>query len=177
MVCIGSVVRGCAVNTRCVIAGLSVSTVASHVLGALKYHVHWGSTEPALAITVYSPSATINESDWATMSVKPAGGAKPTRPFVIETACASAPAPTAIAPGSATVLDEPAPTAERCAPSAWAVTAPTPLYAVSCTPPSRTGTEVSACTASTWPGPVMGSGKPCTFVATYVAIEIPPDVT
>src|SRR5438445_2581912 len=162
----GNVVLGWTVKTRCGRAGLSANTVASHVLGELKYQVHWGSTVPALAWTVYSPSITSNESDPMPMSVNPGGGVNPVRPFVIVTACASAPAPSVIAPGSAVVIDEPAPTAERCAPRAWAVTASTPLYAVSCTPPSRTGVDVSACTARTWPGSVLGSGKPCTLVAT-----------
>ena len=30
---------------------------------------------------------------------------------------------------------------------------------------------------SLWPGSILGSGKFCTFAATYVAIEYPPAVT
>src|SRR5689334_2570860 len=45
MVVSGSVVLGCAVKTRCG-AGLSDTTDASHVLGALNAHIHCGLVVP-----------------------------------------------------------------------------------------------------------------------------------
>src|SRR2546430_1057395 len=47
----GSVVLGWTENASCVAAGRRTRTLASQVLGAVKYHVHCGSTEPALART------------------------------------------------------------------------------------------------------------------------------
>src|SRR3989442_12702737 len=78
------------------------------------------------------------------------------------------------------VVDVPVPNAEVCAPSACVNTASTPLYAESSTPPSVIDDERFARTARTlfWSGfplaSTFGSGKFCTFVATYVASEMPP---
>jgi len=47
----GMVVLGWTVNASCVAAGWSTNALASQVCGALKYHVHRGSTEPALVCT------------------------------------------------------------------------------------------------------------------------------
>ncbi len=154
------------------VGGLRASTLASQVLGKLKNQVHCGSTVPATPCTTnsasYSASFLTNKSDPTPMSVQPVGPVKPTSPFVIVTPNASAPALTGIAPGSAIVVDEPEPDAERCSPSACAVTVPTPVHAEIATPPSTTGRARFARTARILPpdGSYNASGKFCTFVAT-----------
>src|SRR6266540_1020503 len=60
----------------------------------------------------------------------------------------AAPALTGITPGAATVIDEPEPSAERCAPTACADTAFTPVYADNMTPPSVTASARCASTSS-----------------------------
>ena len=108
----GNVVLGCTVNARCG-GGLSVITLASHVLGELKFQVQCGSTEPTLDDTRYWPSSLIYASDPAPpMLVKPDGGSVGTTPSDIVTAYASAPAPMATAPGAATVGVDPEPEAD-----------------------------------------------------------------
>ena len=114
----GSEVLGCAVKANCVTASPSVSTEASHVLGALKSQVHCGLTGPVAAGTTSSPSAHIDASDIVRMLVKPAGGAKRPDPFDMLTPYTSEPAPTDIAPGLAVVMDKPEPNAELCWPNA-----------------------------------------------------------
>src|SRR6266566_319100 len=126
IVIIGSVVLGCTVNARCVVDGFSATTVASQALGELKYQVHWGSTEPP-AGKAYTPSTFIDESEPHVISVKAGGSAKLTTAFAIVTPYASAPAPTGIEPGSATVVDEPLPHADWCAPKACADVRSTPV--------------------------------------------------
>ena len=119
-------------------------------------------------------------SDCTASVVHGAGGASaPTIPFDMVTPRASAPALTAIAPGSASVAVDPEPDAELCAPNACVLTPSTPLHAEISNPPSITDCDRSARTARmlSWAGLLYPSGKPCTFVATYVAIEMPPDVT
>ena len=81
----------------------------------------------------------------------------------------------AIAPGSATVVVLPEPDAELCAPIAWLATVWIPLHPETSPPPSFTAADRYARTAR--PGFVAVSGKFWTFVATYVAIELPPAVT
>src|SRR3989442_4271992 len=128
----GSVVVGCTVNARCVAAGLSAKTVASHVPGpvvASKNQVHCGSAVPALVNTSDSASPFIAGSSPSFTLVKPSGAPRPATRFVIVTPNASAPASTEIAPGSAIVVVEPEPDAEWCTPSAVAVTELTPLPA------------------------------------------------
>src|SRR6266550_4232845 len=82
-------------------------------------------------------------------------------------------------PGSAMVVPMPVPEADRCAPSACADTVLTPVHAEISRPPSTTGTARFACTARIWSptGSVTPSGKFCTFVARYVAIETSPSDT
>src|SRR6267378_6377423 len=66
-----SVALGWTVNTRCVaggggggaVPGLSATTIASQVLVPVKFQVHRGSTEPALACTAVSAWSTICASD------------------------------------------------------------------------------------------------------------------
>jgi len=53
----------------------------------------------------------------------------------------------------------------------------TPVHAEIIIPPSTTGSARFACTASTCASSGFGSGKPCTLVATYVAIEMKPSDT
>jgi hypothetical protein len=108
-------------------AALRERTDASHVLGWLKNQVHCGSTVPAAPCMAYSPSAFMEASDSVLTFEKPGGGSRPTTPFDSVTPYASAPALIAMAPGSATVVDEPEPDADRCAPKAWAKPAWTPL--------------------------------------------------
>ena len=74
---------------------------------------------------------------------------------------------------------EPDPEPEWCDPTTCVVTASTPLQAEMSNPPSVTDCERFARTARmlSCAGALYPSGKPCTFVATYVAIEMPPDVT
>ena len=111
--------------------------------------------------------------------MKPAGWSRSTRLFDSVTAYASEPAFTGIEPGSATVVVEPEPDADWCPPNACAYTAFAPLHAESMIPPSVTEVERFARTAriESPPGAEYASGKFCTFVATYVAIETPPAVT
>src|SRR6266700_2145044 len=118
-------------------------------------------------------------SDCTASVVKPVGASAPTNAFDNDTPRASAPAPTATVPGSATVAVEPDPAAALCDPTTCVVTASTPLQAEMSNPPSVTDCDRSARTARmlSWAGALKPSGKPCTFVATYVAIEMPPDVT
>src|SRR6266446_1090518 len=104
MVMSGSVVVGCTVNTKWS-GGLSANTVASHALGAPMNHVHCGSADPTADVTVYSPSVFSAASDIVMRGVKPAGPFIPYRPD-IETPHASAPAPIAMAPGSAVAAAE-----------------------------------------------------------------------
>ena len=74
--------------------------------------------------------------------------------------------------------EDPEPNPCWCAPSACADTASTPLHDDISIPPSVTESERFARTARTTPvDGSFGSGKFCTLVATYVAIEMPPDVT
>ena len=167
-------VLGWTVNARCS-GGLSASTVANQVLGGLsaKYQVHCGLTVPIAACNAKSFSITIIASDPTPKVVNPGGGSRPARAFDMVIAYASAPAPIEIEPGPARVMPEPKPDAARCAPSDCPATAFTPVQAEMATPPSVTGCDKYAPTArmSPWKGSVLGSGKPCTFVATYVAIE------
>src|SRR5437762_1162329 len=72
---------------------------------------------------------------------------------------------------AAASVPEPDPHAERCAPTACAATALTPDHADSRHPASVTGDEKTASTLRTVASSGFGSGKFCTFVATYVAIE------
>src|SRR5438552_15296589 len=77
----GSVVVGWTVNARRVVAGLSATTVASHVPGApveSKNHVHCGSTAPVAACTRYSASPFICASSASLTVANPAGVASPT---------------------------------------------------------------------------------------------------
>jgi hypothetical protein len=105
----------------------------------------------------------------------------PTGGFTADTPYTRAPGFTAIDPALATVGVVPAPEAESGAPaplpSACAKTSATPVQADSLIPPSVTGADRYAPTASIRDGSVPASGKFCTFVATYVAIEVPPAVT
>src|SRR5947199_9349298 len=114
-------------------------------------------------------------SDCTASVVKPAGASAPTNAFDNVTPRASAPAPTATVPGSATVAVEPDPAAALCDPTTCVVTASTPLQAEMSNPPSVTDCDRSARTARmlSWAGALQPSRKPCTFVATYVAIEAP----
>ena len=101
------------------------------------------------------------------MFAKPGGGSRPNRPFDIVTPYVRAPLPTGIAPASATVVVEPEPEAELCAPSACADTTLTPLHAEIRIPASVTGCAKIACTQSSVLGSGFGgSGKFCTLVAT-----------
>src|SRR5437667_6280637 len=87
------------------------------------------------------------------------GGTAPTSAFDIVTPSASAPAPMATVPGSATVgVVDPDPDAERCSPNACAVTPLTPLHAESSTPASVAGCAKMAWTQSAVVGLVLGSG-------------------
>src|SRR5882724_7563775 len=116
-------------------------------------------------------------SDIFVRLVNPAGGSIPTTALDMLTAYAKAPLPTAIAPGSAVVVDEALPDAELCAPTGCADTASTPRHDESITPPSGVACDNCACTPSTMVGSGLGSGKFCALVATYVAMLTPPDVT
>jgi len=75
------------------------------------------------------------------------------------------------------VAVDPAPDPLLCAPRASAESGLTPVHAEMSTPPSGTDVERLASTASRWASFWFGEGKFCTFVATYVAIEIPPALT
>src|SRR5437667_5513950 len=104
--------------------------------------------------------------------VNPVGQSRPASPFDMVTAYANAPSPIAMGPGPTVVVSAGAePDAERCAPTACAATAFTPVQAEMLMPPSVTGARRYARTASVWPGVELVSGKFCAFVATYVAIE------
>ncbi len=142
--------------------------------GELKNHVQRGSTEPAVAWAAYSPSAFIDASPIVVTLVKPAGPPRPTTPFDIVTAYASPPARTGIAPGPATVVVVSEPEADRDVSTASANVAATPLQAEIMAPPSTTDDESVARTSRRVLKSGFGSGKFCTFVATYVAIEMPP---
>src|ERR1700704_1504433 len=78
-------------------------------------------------------------------------------------------------PGWATVVLEPDPVADRCAPRARKNVGATPLYAAIARPPVTEAERFARTTRMLSP-PVYPSGKFCTFVATYVAIEMPPAV-
>ena len=80
-------------------------------------------------------------------------------------------------PGPTVVSLALAPEADRAWPSAAVKSVATPDQACRVRPPSTTGWDNVARTASTRPGSVGGSGKFWTFVATYVAIEMPPALT
>ena len=165
----GSVVVGWTVNARRVVAGLSATTVASHVPGApveSKNHVHCGSTAPVAACTRYSASPFICASSASLTVANPAGVARPTTWFDIVTPNASAPVLTGIEPGSAIVEEVPAPEAECPGPSASAVAELTPRHAERRTPPSAMEFEKMACTARIESKLVLVSGKLRTFVAT-----------
>src|SRR6267378_3086087 len=165
----GSVVVGWTVNARRVVAGLSATTVASHVPGGpvgSKNHVHCGSTAPVAACTRYSASPFICASSASLTVANPVGVARPTTWFDIVTPNASAPVLTEIEPGSAIVEDVPAPEAEWWLPRASALTELTPLHAESSMPPSAIEFEKMACTARIESKLVLASGKLCTFVAT-----------
>src|SRR2546422_7199607 len=101
--------------------------------------------------------------------VRPAGGWRSTTPLERVTAYAPEPAFTGIEPGSATVVVEPEPDADRCPPNAWEYTGSAPLHAEIRIPPSVTEVERFARTAriESPPGAEYASGKFCTFVATY----------
>src|SRR6266702_1338651 len=86
-------------------------------------------------------------SDCTASVVKPAGASAPTNAFDNVTPRASAPAPTATVPGSATVAVEPDPAAALCDPTTCVVTASTPLQAEMSNPPSVTDSDRSARTA------------------------------
>src|SRR6266576_3393041 len=120
IVIIGRVVFGCTVKTKCSTGfpGLSVNAVASHEWGDWKYHVHCGSTAPALAATSYSASARIAASDPSLMLVNCGGGSLSIRPSTMLTPYTRAPAFASIGPGWATTVVESVPAAERYAPSA-----------------------------------------------------------
>src|ERR1700741_4228483 len=96
------------------------------------------------------------------------------RPDIV-TVYATAPALIAIGPAWAgmAVPAAPEPEFERWPPSATAKLSSTPVHEEIATPPSETDCDKYAPTArmSLWLGSVLGSGKFCTFVATYVAIE------
>src|SRR3989442_10362123 len=80
-----------------------------------------------------------------------------------------------MAPGSARVAPTPTPEAELCAPNACDRVGARPVHAEITSPPSGTGTDRVALIARIC-SPVglnRPLGKFCTFVATYVAIEIP----
>ena len=83
---------------------------------------------------------------------------------------------TAIAPGSAGVIPVPMPELDWDATSACENVGATPEYAEIVMAPSLIGDVRLARTASTFPWSGFGSGKFCTLVATYVAIEMPPAV-
>src|SRR6267143_1862105 len=82
----------------------------------------------------------------------------------------------AIEAGWGTVVLEPDPVADRCAPSACKNVGATPVYAAIARPPVTEAERFARTTRMLSP-PVYPSGKFCTFVATYVAIETPPAVT
>src|SRR5436189_738739 len=107
--------------------------------------------------------------------VKPAGGSAPTMALDSVTAYASAQAPMGTVPASAVVKVAADPDAALCEATACAVTASTPLQAEMRMPPLTT-CDRSASTARmlSCEGALYPSGKPCAFVATYVAMEIPP---
>jgi len=86
---------------------------------------------------------------------------------------------TAVGPAWAVVTVAADPLSEWCSPTAVAKLSSTPVHEEIVRPPSVTDCAKYARTAriSLAPGSVLGSGKFCTFVATYVAIEYPPAVT
>src|SRR2546425_257438 len=96
--------------------GTSESTVASQVRGAAgesNNQVHCGSTAPAAVGRATSPSLFMNVWDCVERREKPPGPESPAvASFDIVTPYASAPAPIAIAPGSAIVVDVPKPDAD-----------------------------------------------------------------
>src|SRR5437016_3771159 len=143
----GTVLLGWTVNVR-YIGGLSTSSEASQVFGELKYQVHCGSTEPALPGTMYAASCLRYGSSPSPIWLKSEGIPRGTKALASVTPYASWPAVTASAPGSAVVGAELEPEAERCALSACAATAFTPVHAEIVTPPSVTGADRSAFTAS-----------------------------
>ncbi len=79
-----------------------------------------------------------------------------------------------IAPGPATVVDVPEPEADRAVSTAAANVPATPPKAEMMIPPSVTADERLARTSRRVLESGFGSGTFCTFVATYVAIEMPP---